>query len=59
MESKVLECGAIVPGCRIVIHGDDEDEVVVKFAAHARSLHGIEHLSEALKERVRSAIKPH
>jgi predicted small metal-binding protein len=57
MMSKVLECASIVPGCHFVIHGDDENEVIVKFAAHARSVHGIEHLSEALRARLRSAVR--
>jgi predicted small metal-binding protein len=57
MTSKVLECGSIVPGCRFVIHGEDENEVIVKFAEHARSVHGVEHLSDALRARIRSAVK--
>lgn len=57
MTGKVLECGSIVPGCRLVIHGEDDNEVIVKFAEHARSVHGIEHLSEPLRERVRAAVE--
>jgi predicted small metal-binding protein len=55
--SRVLECGSIVPGCDIVIHGDDENEVIVKFAEHARAVHEIEHLSDALKARLRTAMR--
>jgi predicted small metal-binding protein len=55
--SKVLQCGSIVPGCHLAIHGEDENEVIVKFAEHARSVHGIEHLSDALRARIRSAVQ--
>jgi predicted small metal-binding protein len=54
---KILECGSVVPGCKFVIHGDDEDEVIVKAAEHARSAHGVDHLSEPLKAKMRAAIK--
>jgi predicted small metal-binding protein len=57
MTGKVLQCGSIVPGCPLVIRGEDDSEVVVKFAEHARSVHGIEHLSDALRERVRAAVR--
>jgi predicted small metal-binding protein len=55
--SKVLQCASIVPGCEVVIHGDSESDVVVKAAEHARTVHGIEHLSEALRAKIRAAVK--
>lgn len=55
--SKILECGRLVPGCDYVVHGDTEDEVMVKMAEHAHSAHEIDHLSEDLKARIRSVIR--
>jgi predicted small metal-binding protein len=55
--SKMLECGVIVPGCKIVIHGDDEDDVMVKAVQHLHDMHDIEHVSEKLRARIRAAIK--
>jgi predicted small metal-binding protein len=55
--SKILECGMIVPGCGFVIHGDSEEELMMKASEHARTVHEIEHLSEQLKARIRAAIK--
>lgn len=55
--SKILECGRLVPGCDYVVHGDTEDEVIVKAAEHARSAHEIDHLSEELKARIRAVIQ--
>jgi predicted small metal-binding protein len=55
--SKVLECGSVVPGCRFVIHADNDDELMMKAMAHARAEHGIEHMSEQLKARILAAIR--
>jgi len=55
--SKVLECGSVVPGCRFVIHADNDDELMMKAMAHARAEHGIEHMSEQLKARMLAAIR--
>ena len=54
---KVLECRSVVPGCEIVMHGENEEDVMMKAAEHARSAHGVEHMSEELKSKVRAAIK--
>ncbi len=54
---KVFECAAVVPGCHCVIHGDSEDELMVKAADHLRSAHEVEHLSQRLKERIRTVIR--
>jgi len=55
--AKVIECGAVVPGCNFVIHGVDEAEIMVKMAEHLRSAHDVEHLSEQLKVRIRAVIR--
>lgn len=54
---KMLECGQIVPGCNFVAHGETEDDIMMKAAEHARSAHGIERMSEPLREKIRSVIK--
>ena len=55
--AKVIECGAVVPGCNFVIHGADEAEIIVKMAEHLRTAHDVEHLSEQLKARIRDVIR--
>ena len=55
--AKVIECGAVVPGCNFVVHGADEAEIIVKMAEHLGSSHDVEHLSEQLKARIRAAIR--
>ena len=37
--AKVLKCGELFPGCDTVIYGKDEDEVLAKEEAHARTSH--------------------
>jgi predicted small metal-binding protein len=54
---KVLECGSIVPGCRFVAHAEDENEMMVVMADHARAVHDIQRLSEELKAKIRAAMK--
>jgi predicted small metal-binding protein len=54
---KVLQCGTVVPGCKFVLHGESEDELLVLAAEHAHSVHEIDHLSEELKAKIRSAIR--
>jgi predicted small metal-binding protein len=55
--SKILECGLIVPGCNFVIHGDSEEDLMMKAVEHARAVHDVEYISEQLKARIRAAIK--
>jgi predicted small metal-binding protein len=54
---KILRCGEIVPGCNFVAHGDDEAELLVKAAEHARSAHGVEHMSDELRAKVKATIR--
>jgi predicted small metal-binding protein len=55
--SKILECGQVVPGCKFVIHGESEEDVMMKAAEHARAIHDVVHLSEPLRAQIRAAIK--
>ncbi|HEX6978778.1 MAG TPA: DUF1059 domain-containing protein [Alphaproteobacteria bacterium] len=54
---KRIECGSIVPGCNYVVRGDSEEDVMMKAAEHARAVHGVEHMSDELRAKVRSAIR--
>ena len=54
---KVLQCGSVIPGCNFVAHAEDENEMMVVIAEHARAVHDVDHLSEVLKAKIRAAIK--
>ena len=55
--AKELKCGDLMPGCKTVVEGKDEAEVVAKAAEHAKSAHGIQQITPELASNVRSAIK--
>jgi predicted small metal-binding protein len=55
--AKELRCGDLMPGCKTVVEGKDEAEVVAKAAEHARSAHGLQQITPELAIKVRSAIK--
>jgi predicted small metal-binding protein len=46
-----------LPGCNFVAHADSEDELMIVAATHANSVHGVDHLSEPLKAKIRSVIR--
>lgn len=54
---KVVECAQVDPssGCKEVIRGKDEQEVMTKAAQHAR-VHGIHQVTPELTAKVRAAI---
>ena len=54
---KVLTCRSVVPGCEFVMHGESEEEIMMMASKHALAAHGVEHMSEELKAKVRAAIK--
>ncbi len=54
---KVIECGAVVPGCTFVMHGDSEEELLMKAIEHLHASHGIAHPSEPLKARIRAVMR--
>lgn len=53
---RILECRLVVPGCNFVVHGESDEDVMMKEEEHARRVHEIEHMSGPLKARIRSAI---
>lgn len=54
---KELRCGDLMPGCKAVVEGKDEGEVMAKAAEHAKNAHGLSEISPELAGKVRSAIR--
>jgi predicted small metal-binding protein len=55
--AKQLSCGDLMPGCKAVIEGKDENEVLARAADHAKKDHQIENIPSDLAAKVRAAIK--
>jgi predicted small metal-binding protein len=55
---KELRCMDVMPesGCREVIHGKDENEVMSKAREHARTAHNINDMTPETERMVRGAI---
>jgi predicted small metal-binding protein len=54
--AKVLRCDAIFLGCGHVVRAESEEEVLRLAAEHAKRVHGVNELDEAMVHRVRDAI---
>ena len=54
---KKISCGAVVPGCAYVAHGNDEAEAVRQLAEHVRAAHGLDRMSPSLQAKVHRAIE--
>jgi len=56
--AKILECAKVEPssGCKHIIRGETEEEVLQKAAEHAKE-HGIREVTPELMERVKSNIR--
>lgn len=54
--SKVLACRSVVPGCNFVVRGECEEDLMMREEEHARRIHEVEHVSEQLRTKIRSAI---
>jgi len=54
--TRVLRCDAIFLGCGHVVRAESEEELMRLAAEHARQVHGITEIDEALAEKVRAAI---
>lgn len=53
---KELACGSVVPGCDFVAHAATEEDLMLKVADHARKVHGVSHISDDLKAKIKDAI---
>lgn len=54
---KVLRCGDLMSGCKHVIRGATEEEVLRQAAKHAQEAHKIKEITPELAAKVRGAIK--
>ena len=54
---KQLSCGDLIIGCKAVIEGKDEAEVMAKASEHAKTAHGLQQIPPELAPKVRAAIK--
>jgi len=55
--AKVLRCDAIFLGCGHVVRAESEDELMRLAAEHARQVHGVTEIDEAMASKVKAAIK--
>lgn len=55
--SKELHCGDIMDGCKHVVRGESEEEVMRKGAQHAKEAHGMAEMDEATQAKVKSKIR--
>lgn len=53
---KELACGSVVPGCDFVARATTEEDLMLKIADHAQKVHGVSHLSDDLKAKIKDAI---
>jgi predicted small metal-binding protein len=54
--AKVLRCDAIFLGCGHVVRAESEEELLRLAAEHAREVHGVIEIDEAMASKVRAAI---
>ncbi len=54
---KTLACGDLVPGCKAVLTGKDEKEVMERAAAHAKKEHKMDAVSPDMAAKAKAAIK--
>jgi predicted small metal-binding protein len=55
---KMVECGKVDPssGCKAVIHGKDEQELMKNAMEHAKT-HGIRDVTPELESKLRAAVR--
>lgn len=54
---KSLACGDLVPGCKAVLSGKDEKEVMERAAEHAKKAHNMATVSPEMATKAKAAIK--
>jgi predicted small metal-binding protein len=54
--AKVLRCDAIFLGCGHVVRAESEEELLRLAAEHAREVHGVSEIDEAMLRQVRAAV---
>jgi len=55
--AKTLHCNDVIPGCKYVVSGATEEEVVRQAAEHARLEHNIRRITPEISAMVRAAVR--
>lgn len=55
--TKVLTCREVGMDCDFVAHGNSEEEIMAKAAAHAREDHGFQDIPPEVVDKVKAAIR--
>lgn len=55
--AKVLRCGDLMPGCKAVVEGNNEAEVMAKAVEHAKKDHGMTTIPADVAAKAKAAIK--
>lgn len=55
--AKVLHCGDLMPGCKAVVEGNNEAEVMAKAVEHAKKDHGMTTIPADVAAKAKAAIK--
>ena len=53
---KEFKCGAVVPGCPTVFHGESERAIFVLVQSHARDTHGMYEVPREVVDEIRANI---
>ena len=54
---KELRCSDVMGECEYVVRGETVEEVMAMGAVHAREVHGMDEIDEAVAQKVRSVIR--
>lgn len=55
--AKVIRCADLMPGCKAVVEGKDEAEVLARAAEHAKKDHGVSTIPPDMIPKVKAAIR--
>jgi predicted small metal-binding protein len=51
-----LRCGDIGGKCEFIVHGETEEEILLKIDEHVESIHGFKGISKIMNEKIRKVI---
>jgi predicted small metal-binding protein len=54
--TKEFSCGKLVPGCGTTLHGESDEEIMERIAAHARDEHGMDEVPPEVVDQIRAVI---
>ena len=55
--AKLFRCHDVMPGCESEVRAETEDEILRRAAEHAKEVHGLAALDEAVVKKVKAAIR--